>query len=58
MVAAHSGDLKAARGCGLATAFIYRPNEYGAGGRADKAEAGDFDVVSTDTIDLAKKMGS
>jgi 2-haloacid dehalogenase len=57
MVAAHSGDLKAARSYGLRTGFIYRPNEYGVGGRADKAEPGEFDVVCTDAIDLAKKMG-
>jgi len=57
MVAAHSGDLHAARDCGLRTGFIYRPNEYGPGGRADKAKAGDYDVVSTDAIDLAAQMG-
>jgi len=58
MVAAHSGDLNAACDCGLRTGFIYRPNEYGPGGRADKAKPGDFDVVSTDAIDLASKMGA
>ena len=57
MTAAHSGDLRAARECGLRTGFIYRPNEYGQGGRADKAKAGDYDVVSTDAIDLAAQMG-
>ena len=31
MVAAHSNDLKAAAGLGLATAHIARPNEYGPG---------------------------
>jgi 2-haloacid dehalogenase len=58
MVAAHSGDLRAARDCGLRTGFIYRPNEYGPGGRADKAKPGDFDVVSNDAIDLAAKLGA
>jgi 2-haloacid dehalogenase len=58
MVAAHSGDLKSARECGLRTGFIYRPNEYGPGGRADKANPGDFDVVSTDAVDLAKQLGA
>ena len=57
MAAAHVGDLRAARDCGLRTGFIYRPNEYGTGGRADKAKPGDFDVVSTDTLDLAAQMG-
>ncbi len=58
MVAAHSGDLRAARECGLATGFIHRPNEYGVGGRADKAAPGDWDVVSSDMLDLATKMGA
>jgi 2-haloacid dehalogenase len=57
MTAAHSGDLRAARECGLRTGFIYRPNEDGQGGRADKAKAGDYDVVSTDAVDLAAQMG-
>jgi len=29
MVAAHNDDLIAARNCGLGTAFIPRPTEYG-----------------------------
>lgn len=29
MVAAHNGDLKAAKAQGLATAFVPRPTEYG-----------------------------
>ncbi len=58
MAAAHSGDLKAARDLGLRTGFIYRPNEYGPGGKADKANPGDFDVVSTDTLDLARQLGA
>ncbi len=58
MAAAHSGDLKAAHALGLQTGFIYRPDEYGPGGRADKANPGDFDVVSTSIIDLASKLGA
>jgi len=57
MTAAHSGDLKAARDCGLRTGFIYRPNEYGPGGKADKASPGDFDYVSKDMLDLATQLG-
>ena len=55
MCAAHLGDLQAARGCGLRTGFIYRPHEYGDSSYAlpDKAESGDFDVVSVSIIDLA-----
>jgi 2-haloacid dehalogenase len=55
--AAHAGDLSAARKAGLRTGFIYRPNEWGPGGKADKAKPGDFDVVSTSAIDLAAKLG-
>jgi len=58
MAAAHAGDLKTAHALGLQTGFIYRPNEYGPGGRADKANPGDFDVVSTSIVDLASKLGA
>jgi 2-haloacid dehalogenase len=58
MGAAHSGDLNSARALGLRTGFIYRPNEYGPGGRADKARAGDFDVVANDMLDLATQLGA
>jgi 2-haloacid dehalogenase len=57
MAAAHVGDLKAARDCGLRTGFIYRPDEFGPAGKADRAKAGDFDIVSTSTLDLAEKLG-
>jgi len=58
MAAAHAGDLKAAHALGLQTGFIYRPDEYGPGGRADKAKPGDFDVVAANIIDLASKLGA
>jgi 2-haloacid dehalogenase len=60
MCAAHVPDLQAARGNGLRTGFIYRPKEFGNGpvGVPDKAKPGDFDVVSTSMIDLARQMGA
>lgn len=58
MVAAHLGDLKAARGFGLRTGFVYRPDERGLGGRADKASPGEFDVVARDMLDLASQLGA
>jgi 2-haloacid dehalogenase len=60
MCAAHARDLQAARGYGLRTGFIYRPNEFGNGhvGVADKAKPGDFDVVSVSIVDLAQQMGA
>ncbi len=58
MTAAHRGDLEAARGFGLRTGFIHRPNEYGPGRHADTAQPGDFDEVASDMLDLASKMGA
>jgi 2-haloacid dehalogenase len=58
MCAAHIGDLTAARSFGLRTGFIHRAGEFGPAGKADDAEQGDFDVVSSDIIDLASKLGS
>ena len=60
MCAAHARDLQAARNYGLRTGFIYRPDEFGGGaaGIPDKAKPGDFDVVSTNIIDLANQMGA
>jgi len=58
MVAAHVGDLQSARACGLRTGFIYRPLEHGLGGKADKANPGDFDVVARDIFDLASQLGT
>ena len=58
MCAAHSGDLMSAHSFGLRTGFIYRPNEYGPTRQADDAKPGDFDMVSTDMLDFASKLGA
>jgi 2-haloacid dehalogenase len=60
MCACHASDLRAARTNGLRTGFIYRPDEYGDGpvGVPDKANPGDFDVVSVNIVDLAQQMGA
>ncbi|HEV3333280.1 MAG TPA: haloacid dehalogenase type II [Bryobacteraceae bacterium] len=58
MTAAHRGDLEAARSFGLRTGFIHRPDEYGPARRGDTAKPGDFDVVASDMLDLASKMGA
>jgi 2-haloacid dehalogenase len=55
MVAAHAGDLTAARKCGLRTAFVSRPREFGAA-RAAEAASQPFDVVASDFLDLADKL--
>lgn len=58
MCAAHSGDLKAARSFGLRTGFIFRPDEFGPGGKPDHANPGDFDVVSANILELASRLGA
>jgi 2-haloacid dehalogenase len=57
MVAAHNGDLAAAAGCGLRTAFVPRPAEHGPGQRTDLTAKQDWDVVAKDFVDLAVKLG-
>jgi 2-haloacid dehalogenase len=57
MVAAHNGDLAAARAAGLRTAFVPRPAEHGPGQQADLAPEGPWDVVAADFLDLADQLG-
>ena len=56
MVAAHNYDLAAARGEGMATAFVPRPLEYGPGQRTDLAAESDWDIVAEDLEDLAARL--
>lgn len=58
MVAAHNNDLKAAKGQGLATAFVARPKEHGPGQTTDLApDSAYVDIAPKDFIDLAAKLG-
>ena len=57
MVAAHSGDLRAAAGVGLRTAFVTRPLEFGPDGKPDLKAASPVDVSATDFDDLASAAG-
>jgi 2-haloacid dehalogenase len=57
MVAAHNGDLAAARRCGMRTAFIPRPAEHGPGQKTDLAPEGDWDAVARNLQDLAAQLG-
>ena len=58
MVAAHNGDLKAAKAQGLATAFVPRPAEHGTGQRTDlEPDRSCVDVSAGDFVDLAQKLG-
>lgn len=58
MVAAHDGDLAAARACGLRTAFVPRPAEHGPGRTADIAPDQDWDVIAPDFGVLATAFGA
>jgi len=57
MTAAHNGDLLAARACGLGTAFVARPTEYGPGQSKDFRAEHDFDYIAEDFEDLAGLLG-
>lgn len=57
MVAAHHPDLAAARACGLQTAFIERPLEYGPQQTADVTPRRENTVHARDLIDLAGQLG-
>ncbi len=52
MVAAHPGDLVAAARCGLRTAFVPRPLEWGQDAAAPAAPAG-TDFTAADLVELA-----
>ena len=58
MVAAHLGDLRAAKSVGLKTAFVTRPLEYGPAGKPDLAADSSVDLSSKDFNDLATQMGA
>jgi len=56
MVAAHNGDLAAARQCGLMTAFVCRPTEHGPGQRTDLQPQQAWDAVADDFVALADQL--
>ena len=57
LVAAHPGDLRAAAACGLRTAYVPRPLEYGPGGAMEPWTDGEFDFVAADMGALAAQFG-
>jgi 2-haloacid dehalogenase len=57
MVAAHQGDLRAAGGLGLRTAFVPRPLEFGPDRTPDLTPDPAFDLVASDFTDLARQLG-
>jgi len=57
LVAAHHSDLAAARACGLATAYVDRPLEYGGRPAPDRHLSQDWDYDAASLIDLAEQLG-
>jgi 2-haloacid dehalogenase len=56
MVAAHPTDLKAAKACGLKTAFVPRPLENGPENKEAPPISEEFDVQARDFVELATKL--
>lgn len=57
MVAAHVDDLAAARGRGLRTAYVHRPDEFG-GTRVPPESDPDADVSVCSFVELAEHLGA
>jgi 2-haloacid dehalogenase len=56
MVAAHNGDLEAARATGLQTAFVTRPTEHGSEQVIDLEPSQDWEIVAGSFGDLADQL--
>ena len=57
LVAAHQDDLAAARGCGLSTAYVERPQEFGAARTKDVSPDPANTLHARDFLDLADQLG-
>ncbi|GAB3771843.1 haloacid dehalogenase type II [Ramlibacter monticola] len=57
LVAAHHDDLAAARACGLRTAYVERPFEFGRDAPKDVAARPENDLHARDLLDLADQLG-
>ena len=58
LVAAHHDDLAGARACGLRTAYIERPLEFGAAHPKDVSLRAENDLHATSLTDLAQQLGA
>ena len=58
LVAAHNGDLAAARRAGFRTAFVPRPTEHGPGQTTDLAPEQEWDCFADDFVELAQKLAA
>jgi 2-haloacid dehalogenase len=57
MVACHNFDLNAARACGFRTAFVRRPDEWGAEGPPDPQPDPRHDLIVDSFPELARRLG-
>ena len=57
MVAAHAGDLDAAKKLGLKTAYVYRPLEFGPARKPTQPPSGSYDFMARDFRELATQLG-
>jgi len=58
LVAAHHSDLAAARACGLMTAYVDRPMEYGGRPAPDRHFAQDWEWSVSSLVELAEALGA
>lgn len=57
LVAAHHDDVAGARACGLRTAYVERPLEFGSSQPKDVRPRPDNDLHARDLLDLADQLG-
>jgi 2-haloacid dehalogenase len=57
LVAAHNGDLAAARSCGFRTAFIPRPTEHGSAQTSDLRAEQEWEIIAPSLTALADQLG-
>lgn len=57
MVASHKYDIRAAGAFGMQTAFVARPDEFGADASPDIEYSDEFDINASDFLDLATQLG-
>ncbi len=58
MVACHNFDLDAAKAVGFKTAFVARPDEWGAAGPPDPTPNPAHDIIAKDFPDLVRQLGA
>jgi 2-haloacid dehalogenase len=56
LVACHPSDLRAARACGLRTAYVPRPREHGESTVLPAYTPDEFDLVAGDFVQLARQL--